>query len=134
MGCEDQAAIDKSEIEQYLLDNNLTAESTPEGICYIIEKEGTGSRPDLSSTVTVHYEGSLLDGTIFDSSYARGQKATFPLLGVIDGWKIGIPLFKEGGKGTLLIPSELGYGSRGSGATIPGDAVLRFDIELFDVR
>lgn len=125
----------EEDILQYIQDNNLQAQSTPEGVYYVIENEGSGSRPTLTNTVVVNYEGRLLDGTKFDSSYDRGQPATFPLSGVIRGWQIGIPLFKSGGKGTLIVPPALGYGSNPpAGSPIPSNAVLVFDVELLDVR
>lgn len=124
--------IDRNKIEEYLEENGLVAESTADGIYYIIEREGTGERPNILNTVTVHYRGYFLDGEEFDSSYARNEVSTFPLSGVIVGWQLGIPLFREGGKGTLFIPSELAYGRNGRGS-IPGNTVLAFDIELFDV-
>ena len=119
------------EIEAYLADNGLTAEQTPEGVYYIIDQAGTGGHPNLSSKVTVHYEGFLLDGSKFDSSIDRGQAATFNLTGVIEGWQIGIPLFQRGGKGTLLIPSTLAYGSSARPG-IPANSVLRFTVQLLD--
>lgn len=131
-GCENQAEVDLGLIEEYILENNLDAQSTAEGIFYVIEKTGTGLKPNLGSTVTVHYEGYYLDGTIFDSSYQRGEMATFPLLNVIQGWQIGIPLIQEGGKIKLIIPSEYAYGRQGRGS-VPGNAILVFDVELFDV-
>lgn len=134
-GCrKDQMEIDRVKIEEYLTENGLVAEKTDEGLYYIIENEGTGARPDLSSTVTVHYQGQTLDGDIFDSSYDRGQKSTFPLYAVIEGWQIGIPLFREGGKGKLIIPSHLGYGANPPPGAIGKNEVLIFDIELFVVE
>ena len=122
------------EIEDYLNEKGWFADATmlPSGIWYIIDDEGTGTdHPNSLSTVTVHYEGRLLDGTKFDSSYDRAAPSTFSLQNVIGGWQIGIPLFKKEGKGKLIIPSKYGYGAAGSG-TIPGNAVLVFDIELID--
>jgi FKBP-type peptidyl-prolyl cis-trans isomerase FkpA len=132
--CKDQIERDDLLIEEYLEDNNLTAEITPEGVYYIIEKEGTGNSPDINSTVTVHYRGYTLDGYSFDSSYDRGEKSTFPLVNVIQGWQIGIPLFKEGGSGKLFIPSHLAYGENPPPGPIGKNEVLAFDIELFEVE
>ena len=100
---------------------------------YIIDEPGSRIRPTESSTVSVIYKGYLTDEdtTVFDSS--NGLPRTFPLSGVIQGWKEGIPIFKEGGKGTLFIPCNLGYGERQSGQ-IPPSSVLIFDIELVDVQ
>lgn len=122
---------DRLAIQEYLAENGLVAQETPEGLFYIIDEEGTGDHPDLTSFVKVHYEGRLLNGTKFDSSYDRGEASEFFLTQVIQGWQIGIPLLKKGGKGQLFIPSPLGYGSRASGG-IPANSVLVFDVELID--
>jgi FKBP-type peptidyl-prolyl cis-trans isomerase FkpA len=126
-----QAKKDKKEIEKYLKDKGLTAQTTASGLFYIIETPGTGTQPTLSSTVTVKYKGYLTSGYVFDESVSTG--ATFPLENVILGWQEGIPLFKEGGKGKLFIPSALGYGSTAK-PTIPANSVLIFDVELLDVQ
>ncbi|MEO1409626.1 MAG: FKBP-type peptidyl-prolyl cis-trans isomerase [Bacteroidota bacterium] len=130
---ESQADKDQNLILQYAIDNKLPLQSTPEGIYYLLENEGTGeARPDVSSLIVAHYHGSLLDGTVFDSSVDRGEPLEFGLGGVIQGWQIAIPLLKMGGKGKFFIPSELAYGSRGAGNDIPPNSVLIFDIELID--
>jgi len=127
---EDQKKIDIEIIEEYLKENNLTAQSTESGLRYVVEAEGTGNHPQLGDSVSVRYAGSLLDGTEFDAGVY-----TFPLGGqVIQGWNEGIPLLKKGEKGTLFIPSMLGYGPRGSGAVIPPNAVLKFEVELVDIK
>jgi FKBP-type peptidyl-prolyl cis-trans isomerase FkpA len=131
--CESQFDEDKQLMLDYFADNNIDAEVTEEGVYYMIETEGTGDRPLSSSTVTVNYEGSLLDGSIFDSSFERGTPSTFGLWQVIQGWQIGIPLFKEGGEGYLYIPSELAYGGSARSG-IPSNSVLIFKIELIDVE
>ncbi len=127
-----QKCLDIYKIDQYLTDNNLTADSiTESGIHYIIDVEGTGGNPSVSSSVEVFYKGCLLDGSVFDET--SGMTVSFPLDGVIEGWQQGIPLFKKGGKGTLLIPSALCYGAfPPAGSIIPPNAVLAFDIELVD--
>lgn len=123
------------QIQSYLSENGLTTQVTDEGLHYIIEREGTGIRPTVSSEVTVHYEGTLLDGEVFDSSYDRGQKSTFFLTQVIRAWQIGIPLIKEGGKIMLICPPDLAYGSNPPrGSIIGNNEVLVFEVELFDVR
>jgi FKBP-type peptidyl-prolyl cis-trans isomerase FkpA len=133
-GCTDQSETDEAIILDYLEANNLTAQRTEEGIYYIIEVEGTGAHPTISNTVKAHYEGYLTDGYIFDSSIQRGTPSDFPLSGVITGWQIGIPLFKEGGKGKLLIPSAHAYGANPpSFSGIPRNAVLIFDVELIEI-
>ena len=97
---------------------------------YVIDVVGTGVQPNSSSQVTVAYKGYYTDGSVFDESSSAGL--TFSLSGVIQGWTEGIPYFRKGGKGKLLIPSKLGYGREGSGS-VPGNTVLIFDINLIDV-
>lgn len=132
ISCKDQAETDEELILEYISSNNIDALSTSEGLYYVISEEGTGDQPTIADRVVAHYEGYLLDGTVFDSSYDRGQPSEFPLSGVIRGWQIGMPFFKEGGGGKLIIPSELGYGSQANG-DIPKNSVLVFDIELIEV-
>jgi FKBP-type peptidyl-prolyl cis-trans isomerase FkpA len=122
-----QLAIDKEIIEKYLNDNGLTAQSTASGLYYIIDNQGTGIKPSISSTVTVTYTGKFINGTVFDS-----RTASFPLTSVIQGWQEGIPLFNAGGTGKLFIPSGLGYGSTVK-SSIPANSVLVFDIYLISV-
>ncbi|MGB0931483.1 MAG: FKBP-type peptidyl-prolyl cis-trans isomerase [Chitinophagales bacterium] len=121
------------QIEAYLTANNLSAvaEETASGLHYIIEEEGVGPHPTTSSVVTVHYRGTLEDGTVFDSSYERGQPSSFSLGAVISGWREGMLLFKRGGSGKLIVPFELAYGSTGNG-DIPPNTIIIFEIELFD--
>ena len=107
---------------------------TASGLQYEIITEGTGKTPSPTSKVTVHYEGKLVDGTVFDSSYKRGETISFPLNGVIQGWQEGLQLLKEGGKAMLYIPSNLGYGEKGAGNIIPGNSTLIFTVELFKVE
>jgi len=122
---------------QEFLENNKKragVKVTESGLQYEIITEGTGKSPTATSKVTVHYEGKLVDGKIFDSSYERGETITFPLNGVIQGWQEGLQLMKEGGKAMLYIPSNLGYGERGAGNIIPGNSTLIFTVELFKVE
>jgi FKBP-type peptidyl-prolyl cis-trans isomerase len=130
-----QASLDEDIIKKYVTDNKLDAKRTPEGIYYTTERAGSAPMPTINSSVTVHYKGTLLDGTVFDSSYDRGTPATFPLKGVVKGWQIGIPLFGTGGKGTLIIPSGLAYGPnpRPGGKIKPND-VLIFEVEVIEVK
>ena len=128
-----QADTDKNAILQYAIDNNLDVQATPSGIYYLIETPGEGeAAPDKGSLVTAHYHGTLLDGTVFDSSIDKGQPFQFSLGGVIPGWQESIPMLKKGGKGKFLIPSGLAYGARGAGGRIPPNTPLAFDIELID--
>ena len=128
-----QNAIDKQLISQYIEEQGLTTQTTESGIHYVMEKEGTGVSPTVASEVTVHYHGTLLDGTVFDSSVDRGETISFPLGQVIPGWQEAIPLLKTGGKAKFIIPSSLAYGPRPAGK-IPPNSVLVFDVELFDVK
>jgi FKBP-type peptidyl-prolyl cis-trans isomerase FklB len=104
-------------------------QSTPSGLQYKVLTPGTGKKPTAADTVTVNYRGMLIDGAEFDSSYARGRPATFPLNGVIAGWTEGVQLMQEGGKSQLVIPPGLAYGDKGELA----GQVLIFDIELITV-
>lgn len=107
--------------------------TTASGLQYMILNEGNGKSPKATDQVKCHYEGMLIDGTLFDSSLQRGTPATFPLNGVIAGWTEGLQLMKEGGKYRFFIPFELGYGARGAGASIPPYSTLIFDVELIEV-
>ena len=106
---------------------------TESGLQYKVIEEGTGKKPSLNSKVRVHYEGSLLDGTVFDSSIKRGEPLEFMLTQVIAGWTEGLQLMSEGSKYRLFIPAKLGYGDRGAGQAIPPAAALIFDVELIAV-
>lgn len=107
---------------------------TASGLQYEVLTEGTGRSPSATDTVEVHYEGTLIDGKKFDSSYDRGQTIEFPLNGVIAGWTEGVQLMKEGAKYRFAIPSDMAYGARGIPGTIPGGATLLFDVELIAVK
>jgi len=124
--------IDIETIENYLADNNIEADSTSEGIYYFFEEEGEGENPPANAMVTVKYKGYFLNGEVFDETQGDAT-ATFSLSGVIRGWQLGIPLFKKGGKGTILIPSALAYGPAGN-SSIPPNTVLAFDIELISFQ
>ena len=109
-------------------------ETTPSGLVYESLKDGTGQQAAPEASVQVHYRGTLANGTEFDSSYKRGQPATFPVNGVIRGWTEALKLMKPGAKWQLAIPPELGYGERGSGANIGPNATLLFDVELVSAQ
>jgi FKBP-type peptidyl-prolyl cis-trans isomerase FklB len=108
--------------------------TTETGLMYEILESGDGATPKETDRVTVHYRGTLEDGTEFDSSHKRGQPAVFPVNRVIRGWTEALQLMKEGDKWRLTIPPDLAYGSRGAGASIPPGATLTFEVELIKVN
>ena len=125
----------KGEGEAFLNRNKLRPEvnTTPSGLQYEVVKEGSGRQPKASDTVRCHYEATLIDGTVFDSSYRRGMPAEFGLRQVISGWTEGVQLMKEGSIFKFYIPYNLAYGERGAGADIPPYAALIFTVELINV-
>lgn len=107
----------------------------PSGVIVAIEGKSTGAeKPTSSSTVTVHYEGSLTDGKVFDSSYKRGTPASFPLSRVIPCWTQGVSAMSVGDKATLTCPANTAYGARGVPGTIPPNSVLKFKVELIEIK
>ena len=104
------------------------------GLQYLVIQEGTGAAPALTDKVKSHYRGTLINGTVFDSSYDRGEPITFPVTGVIKGWTEALLLMKEGAKWKLFIPADLAYGSKGAGDVIPPNTTLIFDIELISIE
>lgn len=128
---QEQLDIDIAIIENYLSDNGITAIKDNSGLFYVIDDEGIGTDfPSFNSSIVMAYSGNFLDGNIFDSATTTNPLSS-NLQSLIRGWQIGVPKFKKGGKGTLYIPSGLGYGSNGRGS-IPGNSVLIFDIELLN--
>lgn len=125
----------KEKGEAYLAENARKegVVTLPSGLQYQVIKDGNGRRPKATDKVKCHYEGMLVDGTLFDSSIQRGEPATFPLNGVIKGWTEGLQLMQEGAKYRFFIPYHLGYGENGAGASIPPFAALVFDVELIEV-
>lgn len=107
--------------------------TTPSGLQYKVIEQGSGAKPTANSEVEVHYRGRLLDGTVFDSSYERGQPAVFPVQQVIQGWIEGIPLMNVGSKYEFYIPADLAYGEMGN-QVIPPNATLIFEVELLDIK
>lgn len=108
-------------------------EKTASGLIYESLKDGTGAQASRDASVQVHYRGTLSDGTEFDSSYKRGQPATFPLNRVIPCWTEGVAKMKESGKAKLICPPEIAYGARGAGSAVPPNATLTFEVELLKV-
>jgi FKBP-type peptidyl-prolyl cis-trans isomerase FklB len=106
----------------------------PSGLQYKVITEGSGRTPKATDTVTVHYRGTLINGTEFDSSYKKGQPATFQVSGVVRGWTEALQLMKEGSKWQLFIPSELAYGERAAGPQIPPGSTLIFEVELISIK
>jgi FKBP-type peptidyl-prolyl cis-trans isomerase FklB len=121
--------------EEYLAENAQREEITvtESGLQYEVASQGDGAVPTLTSTVRVHYHGTLLDGSVFDSSYDRGQPAEFPVNGVIKGWTEALQFMKVGTKLKLHVPAELAYGEQGAGGAIGPHSTLVFDVELLDI-
>ena len=132
----EKGKVAKAEGEKYLAENAKKEGVTvlPSGLQYMVLKEGNGNKPKATDTVKCHYEGFLIDGTVFDSSVERGQPAEFALNQVIAGWTEGLQLMQEGAKYRFFIPYILGYGEGGAGASIPPFATLIFDVELLEVK
>lgn len=131
-----QLEMEKIQLTSYVADNKLNVIATPSGLQYVIRTEGNGPKPAAGQTVSVHYTGTLLDGTKFDSSVDRGQPFEF-VLGkgqVIKGWDEGIGLLNKGTKALLILPSALAYGSRGAGGVIGPNTPLLFEVELVDIK
>ena len=126
----------KTQGAKFLEDNKKKpgVKTTASGLQYKVEKEGTGAQPKATDMVTVNYRGTLIDGTEFDSSYKRGQPATFPVNGVIKGWTEALQLMKQGAKYQLFIPAALAYGERAMGPDIAPNSTLIFDVELQEVK
>ncbi len=130
------AKKNKTEGEAFLAENKKKegVKTTASGLQYKVIKPGKGKKPKSSDSVTVNYRGTLIDGTEFDSSYKRGQPATFQVSGVIPGWTEALQLMEEGAKWQLFIPSNLAYGERGAGGVIGPNATLIFEVELISIQ
>ncbi len=134
---ENQATKAKLKSKQFLLDNTKIpgVKVTDSGLQYrVIEQGNKGQYAELNDTVVVHYRGRLIDGTEFDSSYKRGKPASFKVSQVISGWAEALQIMPRGSTWQLVIPAELGYGSKGAGKLIPPDSVLVFDIDLISIK
>ena len=131
-----QGKVAKEAGEKYPAENakNEGVVTLPSGLQYKVLREGNGRKPKATDQVVCHYEGFLVDGTVFDSSFQRGEPATFPLNQVITGWTEGLQLMQEGAKYRFFIPYRLGYGEGGAGTLIPPFSALIFDVELIEVK
>jgi FKBP-type peptidyl-prolyl cis-trans isomerase len=134
----ERVAVSQTNLEEgraYMaeMSSNEEVQTTESGLQYIVVAAGEGDSPVLADSVEVNYEGRLIDGTVFDSSYERGQTVTFGVTQVIPGWTEGLQLMKPGGKFKFIIPPELGYGEGGAGQMIGPNATLLFDVELIAV-
>jgi FKBP-type peptidyl-prolyl cis-trans isomerase FkpA/FKBP-type peptidyl-prolyl cis-trans isomerase FklB len=129
------AAVEKQAAQEFLTKAAAEkgAKKTDSGLIYVELKPGSGEQPKATDKVKVHYQGTLTDGTVFDSSIQRGQPATFPLNGVIKCWTEGVQLMKVGGKSKLICPSDIAYGDRGSPPKIKPGAALVFEVELLEI-
>ena len=133
---EEQAKAAKAEGENFLAENAKKegVKTLPSGLQYKVLREGDGRKPSATDKVECHYEGTLINGEVFDSSYRRGETATFGLNQVIKGWTAGLQLMQEGAKYRFFIPYNLAYGEHGAGQSIPPYAALIFDVELIKVK
>lgn len=133
---EEQAKAAKAEGENFLAENAKKegVKTLPSGLQYKVLREGDGRKPSATDKVECHYEGTLINGQVFDSSYRRGETATFGLNQVIKGWTEGLQLMQEGAKYRFFIPYNLAYGEQGAGQSIPPYAALIFDVELIKVK
>ncbi|KJY99203.1 MULTISPECIES: FKBP-type peptidyl-prolyl cis-trans isomerase [Pseudoalteromonas] len=132
---EEEAKVLAAEGEAFLADNAKRAEVTvtESGLQYEVIEQGEGDKPSADATVRTHYHGALINGTVFDSSYERGEPAEFPVGGVIKGWTEALQMMPTGSKWRLYVPHDLAYGERGAGAAIAPYSTLIFDIELIDI-
>jgi FKBP-type peptidyl-prolyl cis-trans isomerase FklB len=133
---ESLSAENREEGDEYLEKNKQRegVKTTDSGLQYEVVKEGKGDKPTAQDTVTVHYNGTLIDGTKFDSSYDRGEPATFPVSGVIPGWTEALQLMNVGSTFKIVVPSDLAYGARGAGGVIGPNETLIFDVELLGIE
>ncbi len=130
------AEANKAEGERFLAENKTKegVVTLPSGLQYKVITAGTGATPTANDTIVAHYTGTLIDGTVFDSSVQRGEPATFPVNGVIPGWTEALQLMKVGSKWQLFVPAELAYGERGAGQMIAPNSTLLFEVELLEIK
>ncbi|WP_212006328.1 FKBP-type peptidyl-prolyl cis-trans isomerase [Chitinophaga sp. HK235] len=131
----EKSAKNREASEKFLAENKAKpgVVTLPSGLQYLILKAGTGAKPTLNDKVKTHYHGTLIDGTVFDSSVERGEPISFPVSGVIKGWTEALQLMPVGSKWRLFIPADLAYGDRGAGPKIGPASALVFDVELLDI-
>lgn len=129
-----EAPVDVGEAYLYINSQKPGVQVTESGLQFEILESGDGATPTLASVVTVHYHGTLTDGTVFDSSVDRGEPATFSVNRLIRGWTEALQMMKEGDRWRLVVPPDLGYGERGAGGRIPPNATLVFEVELIEVK
>jgi len=129
------ADANKKKGEEFLAENAKKegVKVLPSGLQYVVLKEGTGKKPGPTDEVQVHYHGTLIDGTVFDSSVERGEPMVHPVNGFVEGWKEALPMMKEGSKWRLFVPANLAYGERSAGPKIGPNSTLIFEIELLKV-
>ncbi|MFC2126259.1 FKBP-type peptidyl-prolyl cis-trans isomerase [Bacteroidota bacterium] len=130
---QEQLAKDLEAIDKYLEENNIEAKKSSSGLRYVIHDYGTGSAPVYGQSIIVHYEGRLIDGTVFDSSYERGEPSEFRVGTLIQGFNEGLSYIGEGGSISLYMPSRIGYGTS-STDNIPENSILFFDVELLNIK
>jgi len=133
---QEKAGKEAKDAGEKFLEENKKQEGVvtlPSGLQYKVIKQGTGDKPKATDQVRCHYHGTLIDGTVFDSSVRRGEPAVFPVNGVIQGWVEALQLMPVGSKWTLYIPYEMAYGTRGAGQSIPPYAALIFEVELLEI-
>ena len=130
---QEQYAKDLERIDAYLEENNIEAKKSSTGLRYVIHDYGKGAAPAYGQRVIVHYEGRLIDGTVFDSSYAKGEPAEFQTGTLVDGFDEGLSYIGEGGSISLYMPSRIGYGTK-STENIPANSILFFDVKLINIK
>jgi FKBP-type peptidyl-prolyl cis-trans isomerase FkpA len=129
-----QLAADIEAIDKYLEEHNIKANVSQSGLRYVIHDYGTGSAPVYGQYVIVHYKGTLMDGTVFDSTYDRGEPAEFQVGGAIQGFNEGLSYIGEGGSISLYMPSRIAYGNSSPSDDIPENSILFFDVELLNIK
>ena len=131
---QEQLAADLEAIDAYLEENNINAKISYSGLRYVVHDYGSGAAPVYGQSVIVHYEGTLMDGTVFDSSYERGEPSDFVVGNLIKGFNEGLSHIGEGGSISLYMPSRIAYGTRSPSDDIPENSILFFDVKLLNIK